>query len=127
MDEALTQREQDIVERLARRFPAAPPTAAIQQVMKPRGIVEALHLSWSPDLVVDVDRAIITWPPESPRRIAEAIEAQLELHGLVVSPFAVAPSAGLFSRVIASTRTHVARFALLSLRERTLVGRRVRS
>jgi hypothetical protein len=118
----LTTRERAIVDRLLQRFPAAPMTAEIREVMKPKGPIEALHLSWSPDITVDIERALIAWPPESPLRMVEAIEAQLELDGLEPSPFSVPPGPGLGGRIAESVRMPFTRFTSLLLRDKVLEG-----
>ena len=82
MYETLTPREGEIVERLVRRFPGNTVTAEIREIERPKGPVAALHISLGPDIAVDLERAIIAWPPESPLRLVEAIEAKFEMLGL---------------------------------------------
>src|SRR5688572_4286938 len=83
VNQGLTSREREIVERLVRRFPGNKVTAEIREVIRPKGPVEALHISCGPEREIDLERKLIAWPPESPRRLVEAVEAQLELLGLM--------------------------------------------
>jgi hypothetical protein len=113
LDGGLTAKEREIVGRLARRFPSAPLIADIREVQKPKGPVQALHLSWAPDLTVDIERGIIAWPNESALRIVEAVEAQLEIDGLVPSPYAVPPGPRIRTRMFAPLRMSLGRLTSL--------------
>ena len=102
----MTPREREIVGRLARRFPDRAVTADIREMTRAKGPVEALHIAWSTDITVDLERTIIAWPPESPQRIVEAVEAKLEMLGLTPSvpeaPVEVEPTR---SRALLALRT----------------------
>jgi len=108
----MTAREHEIVGRLTRRFPGCTIRADIREVERAKGSVEALHISVGPDLSVDLERTFIAWPPESTRRLVEAIEARLEMDGVTPSIHQVEGETGaLRSRALTILRTPFSRLS----------------
>ena len=82
MAQKLTDREREILRRLARRFPEKAIRAGIHDLTKPAGPVPALRISLGRNQVVEIERERNAWPAESPQRLADAAEAKLKLLGL---------------------------------------------